>query len=106
MVSVRDEWQLFAVSTDDELQLQFRRNESPAHHERPDVLLASSAAAQTSSGQLTITMNVQSSITLIFQNNPSVGTTGFCPLTMPARTMLAWILAQRLSREVFIRQRA
>ena len=44
-------------------------------------LLASSAAAQTSSGQLTITMNVQSSITLIFQNNPSVGTTGFCPLT-------------------------
>lgn len=44
-------------------------------------LLASSAAAQTSSGQLTITMNVQSSITLIFQNNPSVGTPGFCPLT-------------------------
>src|SRR5712672_844864 len=44
-------------------------------------LLVSSAAAQTSSGQLTITMNVQSSITLVFQNNPSVGTTGFCPLT-------------------------
>jgi hypothetical protein len=44
-------------------------------------LLASSAAAQTSSGQLTITMSVQSSITLVFQNNPSVGTTGFCPLT-------------------------
>src|SRR6476646_11788081 len=44
-------------------------------------LLASSAAAQTSSGQLTITMSVQSSITLIFQDNPSVGTTGFCPLT-------------------------
>jgi hypothetical protein len=44
-------------------------------------LLASGAGAQTSSGQLTITMNVQSSITLIFQNNPSVGTTGFCPLT-------------------------
>ena len=44
-------------------------------------LLASSAAAQTSSGQLTITMNVQSSITLIFKDNPSVGTTGFCPLT-------------------------
>ena len=44
-------------------------------------LLASSAVAQTSSGQLTITMNVQSSITLVFQNNPSVGTTGFCPLT-------------------------
>jgi hypothetical protein len=44
-------------------------------------LLASNAPAQTSSGQLTITMSVQSSITLVFQNNPSVGTTGFCPLT-------------------------
>jgi hypothetical protein len=44
-------------------------------------LLPSTAAAQTSSGQLTITMSVQSSITLVFQNNPSVGTTGFCPLT-------------------------
>jgi len=44
-------------------------------------LLASSAGAQTSSGQLTITMNVQSSISLIFQNNPAVGSTGFCPLT-------------------------
>jgi hypothetical protein len=44
-------------------------------------MLASSASAQTSSGQLTITMNVQSSITLVFQNNASVGTTGFCPLT-------------------------
>jgi hypothetical protein len=31
--------------------------------------------------QLTITMSVQSSISLIFQNNPAVGTTGFCPLT-------------------------
>jgi hypothetical protein len=37
--------------------------------------------AQSSSGQLTITMSVQSSITLVFQNNPSVGTAGFCPLT-------------------------
>ncbi|HEV7550197.1 MAG TPA: hypothetical protein VGP65_00845 [Candidatus Angelobacter sp.] len=44
-------------------------------------LLATSAGAQTSSGQLTITMNVQSSITLVFQNNPAVGSTGFCPLT-------------------------
>ena len=44
-------------------------------------LLAASAGAQTSSGQLTITMNVQSSISLVFQNNPAVGTTGFCPLT-------------------------
>ena len=39
------------------------------------------AQAQTSSGQLTITMTVQSSITLVFQNNAAVGTTGFCPLT-------------------------
>src|SRR5262245_47824833 len=44
-------------------------------------LLTAGASAQSSSGQLTITMNVQSSISLIFQNNPSVGTTGFCPLT-------------------------
>ena len=44
-------------------------------------LFAASAGAQTSSGQLSITMSVQSSITLVFQNNPSVGTTGFCPLT-------------------------
>jgi hypothetical protein len=44
-------------------------------------LLTAGAGAQTSSGQLSITMNVQSSISLIFQNNPSVGTPGFCPLT-------------------------
>ena len=36
---------------------------------------------QGASAQLTITMSVQSSISLIFQNNPAVGTTGFCPLT-------------------------
>lgn len=44
-------------------------------------LFGASGQAQTSSGQLTITLNVQSSISLIFQNNPSVGTPGFCPLT-------------------------
>jgi hypothetical protein len=44
-------------------------------------LLAASAGAQTSSGQLSITMTVQSSISLIFQNNPAVGSIGFCPLT-------------------------
>lgn len=44
-------------------------------------LLAASAGAQSRSGQLTITMSVQSSISLIFQNNPAVGTPGFCPLT-------------------------
>jgi hypothetical protein len=42
---------------------------------------AGSAQAQTASGQLTITLSVQSSISLVFQNNPSVGTNGFCPLT-------------------------
>jgi hypothetical protein len=46
-------------------------------------LLAASgrAQAQTSSGQLTINMTVQSSISLIFDNNASVGNPGFCPLT-------------------------
>jgi hypothetical protein len=39
------------------------------------------AQAQTSSGQLTITLNVQSSISLVFQNNANVGNVGFCPLT-------------------------
>ena len=39
------------------------------------------ARAQASSGQLTITMNVQSSISLVFQNNANVGNPGFCPLT-------------------------
>lgn len=43
--------------------------------------LGATVEAQTSSGQLTITMTVQSSISLVFQNNPNVGTTGFCPLT-------------------------
>ncbi len=36
---------------------------------------------QTTTGQLTVSMTVQSSINLIFQNNPSVGTNGFCSLT-------------------------
>lgn len=42
---------------------------------------AGSAQAQTSSGQLTITLNVQSSISLVFNDNPAVGSNGFCPLT-------------------------
>ena len=41
---------------------------------------AGSAQAQSISSQLTITLNVQSSISLVFQNNPAVGTNGFCPL--------------------------
>jgi hypothetical protein len=44
-------------------------------------LLGAAGQAQTSSGQLSITMTVQSSISLVFQNNPSVGNPGFCPLT-------------------------
>lgn len=39
------------------------------------------AQAQTSSGQLTITMNVQSSISLVFQDNVNAGNPGFCHLT-------------------------
>jgi len=39
------------------------------------------AQAQTSSAQLSISLSVQSSISLIFQNNPNVNTPGFCPLT-------------------------
>ena len=42
---------------------------------------AISASGQASAGQLSISMNVQSSISLVFQDNPAVGTTGFCPLT-------------------------
>lgn len=38
-------------------------------------------AGQTATAQLTINLTVQSSIGLIFQNNPAVGTNGFCPLT-------------------------
>jgi hypothetical protein len=42
---------------------------------------SNAAQAQNSSGQLTITMSVQSSISLVFQNNANVGNPGFCPLT-------------------------
>jgi hypothetical protein len=45
------------------------------------LLLSVAAQAQTSSGQLTITMNVQSSISLVFLNNANVNSAGFCPLT-------------------------
>ncbi len=44
-------------------------------------VVSSPMKAQTGTAQLTINMTVQSSINLIFQNNPSVGTNGFCPLT-------------------------
>lgn len=39
------------------------------------------ATAQTGSAQLSINLTVQSSITLVFNNNPNVGSVGFCPLT-------------------------
>jgi hypothetical protein len=44
--------------------------------------LAGHSCAQVNA-QLTINMTVQSSISLIFKNNPSVGSNGFCPLTNP-----------------------
>jgi hypothetical protein len=43
-------------------------------------LVAVPAVAQTGSAQLAINMKVQSSITLVFNDNPSVGSQGFCPL--------------------------
>lgn len=39
------------------------------------------ARGQTASAQLSINLTVQSSISLVFNNNPSVGNPGFCPLT-------------------------
>ena len=43
--------------------------------------VAALGQGQTGTAQLTITMTVQSSISLVFQDNPAVGTNGFCPLT-------------------------
>jgi hypothetical protein len=44
-------------------------------------LPAWSQAGQSATAQLTLSLTVQSSIGLIFQNNAAVGSTGFCPLT-------------------------
>lgn len=44
---------------------------------------AGGMSAQTSSAQLSINLTVQSSISLVFNDNPSVGSVGFCPLTNP-----------------------
>jgi hypothetical protein len=44
-------------------------------------LAALPAHGQTSSAKLAINLNVQSSISLVFNDNPNVGTNGFCPLT-------------------------
>lgn len=43
----------------------------------------SNCAAQTGTAKLTVSGTVNSSIGLIFRNNASVGTNGFCPLTNP-----------------------
>ena len=45
------------------------------------ILPSLGASAQGSSAQLSVNLTVQSSISLVFQNNPSVGSVGFCPLT-------------------------
>src|SRR5215472_10541533 len=45
------------------------------------LLAAMTARAQSAGAQLTLSMTVQSTIGLIFQNNAAVGTNGFCPLT-------------------------
>ncbi len=39
------------------------------------------ATAQASSAQLSVNLTVQSSISLVFNNNANVNTVGFCPLT-------------------------
>ncbi|HKV95062.1 MAG TPA: hypothetical protein VJW20_21125 [Candidatus Angelobacter sp.] len=45
-------------------------------------LMASAAKAQTpATARLTVTGRVQGSIGLVFNDNPAVGTNGFCPLT-------------------------
>ena len=44
-------------------------------------LASLSAKAQSNIARLAINLNVQSSIRLVFNNNPAVGTRGFCPLT-------------------------
>lgn len=45
-------------------------------------LMSSKAKAQApATGKLTVTARIQGSIGLVFNNNPQVGTNGFCPLT-------------------------
>jgi hypothetical protein len=44
------------------------------------VSVTAPAVAQTGSAQLSITLKVQSSISLVFNNSASVGSSGFCPL--------------------------
>ena len=56
------------------------------------LLICSRAQGQTTStGRLTVTGRVQGSIGLVFNNNPAVGTNGFCPLTNAGTNSLAVI---------------
>lgn len=45
------------------------------------LVAGSGASAQASSAQLSINLTVQSSISLVFNDNPNVASVGFCPLT-------------------------
>jgi hypothetical protein len=45
------------------------------------LLFVASRSSGQNSGLLTVSLSVQSSISLIFQTNPSAPTAGFCPLT-------------------------
>jgi hypothetical protein len=45
------------------------------------IFLSVTGWGQSGNAQLTLSLTVQSSISLIFQNNPAVGSNGFCPLT-------------------------
>lgn len=62
------------------------------------VFMAVGASTAQNTAQLRVTLNVQSSIQLVFQNNPNVGTNGFCPLSNPNTNNVglnlgsAWIL--------------
>src|SRR3954468_15746743 len=43
--------------------------------------LSGASIAQQGSARLTVTATVQNSISLVFMNNPSVGSVGYCPLS-------------------------
>jgi hypothetical protein len=44
-------------------------------------ILFTASWCQGQTGKVTVSANVQGSIGLVFDNNPAVGTNGFCPLT-------------------------
>ena|SRR5579864_7101154 len=45
------------------------------------IVFSAAGQAQSGTAQLAVSLSVQSSISLIFQNNPSSPANGFCPLT-------------------------